>query len=153
MNGGYLWIPAAAGMTGGLGLERSPCRGLLGVTAAFAGVLPGVIPVFRGFGWSVLHGGVYLGSIPAFRGKIIFRSFPVISGNGVFLRQAQDDRMDVPPLAGVMAAWAASSSEWGLPAQYRNGCAMTAMIAAQVLRTDYGPSRFWADFWTFFRFV
>ena len=36
--------------------------------------------------------------------------FPVISGNGVFLRQAQDDRMDVPPLAGVMAAWAASSS-------------------------------------------
>ena len=85
-------------------------------------------------------------------GKIIFRSFPVISGNGVFLRQAQDDRMDVPPLAGVMAAWAASSSEWGLPAQYRIGCAMTAMIAAQVLRTDYGASRFWADFWTFFRF-
>ena len=84
-------------------------------------------------------------------GKIIFRSIPVISGNGVFLRQAQADRMDVPPLAGVMAAWAASSSEWGLPAQYRIGCAMTAMVAAQVLRTDYGPSTIWANFWNFLK--
>ena len=87
-----------------------------------------VHPRFPGaLAWSVLHARVTWGPSPLSGGKLFSgnsRSFPVMgSGRG----------LDVPPLAGVMAAWAASSCHvidvWHHSSE--------AMVVHRVLRLHY----------------
>ena len=110
--------------------------------AGLACVSAGFVPVFTRIKLLTGVTGVW---IPAFAGMTVACLDSCLRRN--------DGRLAVPPLAGGYGRMGGVLLGIGMsPAQYRIGCAMTGMVGAQVLRTDYGPSRIWADFGTFLRF-